>query len=216
MINFAEIAKEAYATAIEKGWYAKNEQDEFMQRDVGEVCALFHSEISEAVEELRKPSWAERKGIYYKDNDGAGPEVPDAPDLWAGSPPAWLKPEGVAVELADLVIRLADSAEAWGVTEAVVAEISQQRCYPDLKAVKSPVSEMAALHKSASDLYKHCSVRMLRWGKVSSIEVSVSVANLIIHIRALCRFFDWDLERAIKVKMAYNKTRPYRHGGKKA
>ena len=53
-----------------------------------EKAALVHSEISEAVEELRKGYTNE---VYYRESDG--------------------KPEGVGIELADALIRIFDLAE---------------------------------------------------------------------------------------------------------
>ena len=56
-----------------------------------EKAALIHSEVSEAVEELRK---GYRREVYYRE-DG--------------------KPEGVGMELADVVIRSFDLAEMLGI-----------------------------------------------------------------------------------------------------
>jgi len=67
--------------AVEKGWWDQG------QRNFGELCALFHSEISEAFEE-------------YRDHRGLT-EVYENPDKPG-------KLEGVPVELADCVIRILD------------------------------------------------------------------------------------------------------------
>lgn len=56
-------------------------------RDFGMTCALIHSEISEALEEYRKGHAQDY--IYYRESDG--------------------KPEGIAVELADALIRILDT-----------------------------------------------------------------------------------------------------------
>jgi NTP pyrophosphatase (non-canonical NTP hydrolase) len=44
----------------------------------------------------------------------------------------------------------------------------------------------------------------------------VEVADLLIRCFDLCGEFNLDIENALKVKMDYNETRPYRHGGKAA
>lgn len=41
-------------------------------------------------------------------------------------------------------------------------------------------------------------------------------ADVLIRIFDLCGSHGWDLERAVTDKMAFNKTRPYRHGSKLA
>ena len=43
----------------------------------------------------------------------------------------------------------------------------------------------------------------------------IELADAIIRIADWCGFKGWDLEEALKVKMEYNKTRPYRHGNKR-
>jgi NTP pyrophosphatase (non-canonical NTP hydrolase) len=39
-------------------------------------------------------------------------------------------------------------------------------------------------------------------------------ADVMIRILDTCEYFDIDLETAVRTKMEYNRTRPYRHGGK--
>jgi len=41
------------------------------------------------------------------------------------------------------------------------------------------------------------------------------LADVVIRIMDMCGLYGMDLEAAIDRKMEYNKTRPYRHGGKK-
>jgi hypothetical protein len=42
------------------------------------------------------------------------------------------------------------------------------------------------------------------------------LADTIIRIADFCGYKNWDLTQALAIKMAYNKTRPFRHGNKLA
>jgi len=105
-MNINEAAAKIHRTALEHGWWEGGE------RNFGEMVALMHSELSEALEAKREDA----KDVY-----------------WRGA-----KPEGWAVELIDCVIRIFDT--------------------------------------------------------LSSAKI--------------------DIEHVMEAKMAYNDTRPYKHGGK--
>ncbi len=112
-LTIATLIKESHETSTSKGWW-DNEN-----RNIGELLALVHSEISEALEVYRIRAESGLKDIWYRE-DG--------------------KPEGFTVELADTLIRIFD----------------------------------------------------------------------------MCAAYELDLENALKTKMEFNKSRPYRHGNKKA
>ncbi len=114
-----KLCKDAHKAAKEKGWYPKD------GRNIGELIALIHSEISEALEEARDPLFINTRASNYTYHV-VNEESKDR------------KPEGLAIEIADAVIRIAD----------------------------------------------------------------------------LCGYLNIDLEKALKIKLAYNKTRKHRHGGK--
>ncbi len=44
--------------------------------------------------------------------------------------------------------------------------------------------------------------------------IPIELANLLIRIFDTCGTYGINLSEALRMKMAYNKTRPYRHGGK--
>lgn len=70
-----------HANAVERGWWEGGELP--TPDEIGAKLALIHSEVSEALEELRSGRW-----LASRIEDG--------------------KPEGFVVELADVVIRCAD------------------------------------------------------------------------------------------------------------
>ena len=111
MLN--ELSKEIHQTAVDHGWWDK-------APSFGEVVALCHSELSEALEEFR----ADRPLVYADQiveaplMDG-GWEMRRTTDMKQFSHTD--KPEGIAVEMADCLIRILDWAGHEGVDmDAVV------------------------------------------------------------------------------------------------
>jgi len=83
----SELINESYKTAVEKGWWESN-----AEREVGTALMLMVTELAEAMEEHR--SGRSLDEIWHQ------PE---------GHPKVG-KPEGVPVELADVIIRICDLA----------------------------------------------------------------------------------------------------------
>lgn len=80
----ATAFEKLHANAVEHGWWEGGEVPS--PDEIGSKLALIHSEVSEALEELRSG-----RGLASRIEDG--------------------KPEGFVVELADVVIRCADLCE---------------------------------------------------------------------------------------------------------
>lgn len=112
-IGLNVLSKEIYQNAVDKGFWDEGQEG----KDFGSIIALIHSELSEALEEYRnhKPEfYFNIKGnvplmkISFGDNEtktiygGKGGECTDI-ELWNGE-----KPEGIATELADAIIRILD------------------------------------------------------------------------------------------------------------
>lgn len=123
-MTISDIVKRAHGNAVNHGFW--DPAPEF-----GTAIALIHSELSEALEEAR----AGRPNLYFPCNAG-GVCVDDRPEEGvtcgsrsrkASDPETYCsarskKPEGVAVELADAVIRIADLCGHMGIDlEAAIA-----------------------------------------------------------------------------------------------
>ena len=79
-----EMVDKAHANAIDKGWWCE-------ERTFGELVALCHSELSEALEEYRNGV-----GLTVVYHNGE-------------------KPEGIPIELADVLIRIFDMCGKYGI-----------------------------------------------------------------------------------------------------
>jgi hypothetical protein len=103
-LGFEMVMDAVHETAINAGWYRDPETGESIDRNFGEVVALMHSELSEALE-------ADRKGL--RDD-----KLPHRP--------------GQEVELADCVIRIMDTCKARGYD--LFGAIIEKNAYNRLRA----------------------------------------------------------------------------------
>lgn len=212
-MNFGEFAKEVHQNAVDHGWYDT-------KRDACEIFALIHSEWSEALEEYR----AGRPMKWYHccecEPDGRGaPCTPkDESDCLnyktkENCPHRGKKPEGVAVELIDGCIRILDfvgcvsTLEQDGDFDSVIRLGDEEQA---IIATASVLTLIAALHAATVDaldcLYED-----------KDAPKTLGGLNLIIGC-----VFAWleshgceDPKAVMLEKHEYNKSRPYRHGGKR-
>ena len=105
MLDLNAFAREVHENAVAHGWWEE-------ERSFGEIIALCHSELSEALEEYR----AGRPNLYnaYIAADGT-------PILRDGD-----KPEGIAVELADCIIRILDWAGKEGIDMDAILRLKHE------------------------------------------------------------------------------------------
>ena len=112
-MNINELAKEVHENAIKHGWWEK-------PPTLPEALCLIHAELSEALEEYR----AKRPMVYFvveMDDSKGGTYPAIREDIISEEDFAGEKPEGIAVELADVILRTLDLMAALGVdVDAVV------------------------------------------------------------------------------------------------
>ena len=164
--DWQSLVRVAHGMAVEKGWW----DDGIANRPSEDIVNNFHAEVSEAWEEYR----AGRMATWYAD--------PQA--VLAGKLP---KPEGFFVELADLLIRIADAAGAHRI-----------ECDTD---TEYDLSE-DTVGQSINYLHYHLCNEHYSY----AVEDCFGIAEANNH----------DLWATIREKLSYNATRPYRHGGKRA
>jgi hypothetical protein len=202
-MNVKELMTESHRIAVFKGWW----QD---KRSEGELVALMHSELSEALEIARDP----------------GKELGD---LWIGE---GCKPEGFMVEIADLLIRMADACEGLAIPlDMEMPEMDLvwlEQAEPRFEEMSLPGEWLAEMHAQLSKAHDglKCDhdkalaaagfaslfdMAVAIFGKVKDLPMPASVSTLL-----LCgKLGAWTLESIVIWKLRYNETRKHRHGGKR-
>lgn len=168
--QFNELSRQIHENAVAHGWWEE-------ERERVQLCALFHSELSESFEEYRKGN------DYEYEVDG--------------------KPEGIAVELADYIIRVLDYAFHMGFD--IDAEFKMPEAWDTAFASDDFSRFISDCHKDVTNLYG-ISKSEKHEGKLAARCITRPMIWMIL--RGI------DPIEVIKRKHAYNRTRPYRHGGK--
>ena len=201
-----KFAKEVHENAVKHGWW-----DE--PRSFGEIIALCHSELSEALEEYRSKRPMVWRKCMTSDGDtpcmerGCGDWNNGECELTCLSP----KPEGVAVELADCIIRVMDwmGKEEFDVDELLLEARTAVMCDVPCRVYNATLGDSIARWHLLLSLAYSC------WCRASGTH-----ASALRMARCVCEISEWsaaegvDLETVLHIKHDYNKTRPYRHGGK--
>lgn len=188
-----EWAKEIHENAVSHGWWETD-------REVPEIIALCHSELSEALEAFRDKEPLMWRGCDASDGypcheGGCGDWYDGKCELESMSP----KPEGIAIELVDCVIRILDYC---GYARIDIEEAMGARRASDKVYGMSIPGLICRCHNTLSIAFSREETR----GRY--------FADCIILIRTWLDGAGLDMKDLILMKHEYNKTRPYRHGGK--
>ncbi|MFD0710609.1 hypothetical protein [Paenibacillus sp. GCM10027626] len=206
-MKIIELVGAAHKNAVSKGWWQE-------ERTYGELIALVHSEVSEALEDFRnrkKPDevWYEKESDNDRVAYHAGYQV--TPEY---------KPCGIPSELADICIRIFDIAGKYGWGGAMQEDWDEvfkpeiEKGFEHLKnetedwfADSSLPGQLSFVHEQLSDSSK----AFREYHPGYSQECLIGVLMTVWYISEDNGI---DLDKAIAEKMAYNATRDVRHGGK--
>jgi NTP pyrophosphatase (non-canonical NTP hydrolase) len=178
--DFNALAARVHQTAVDHGWWES-------ERDFDEMCFLMTTELAEAFEEYR-----EQKPLVYYSREQSTPP----------------KPEGIATELADVVIRALDTILT--VSGGVDLNVEVGQCW---KVMQLPPENIGRA-------FRLIDKRINRAADHGRSKPMLTTTNLLI-IMIMCHELSAklgckDFWAVVEEKMAYNDTRPYRHGGKLA
>lgn len=233
-MNWNEIAFTAHETAKSKGWW----QEPVRRGD--ELAMLMISEIAEASESVRRREPPLHYGVLEAapDENSAYAKQHDLRTTLVGDKSYLLnpfqaiertKPEGEAVELADCAIRILDTAGYLKADLNFICEMLGKKSVGSSWESEFPKSPLLGQHLDICHDLSIFGVHARFDDEENSLDAQVALGSALVKIDRTFRFrldqavredapewlvSAWDLDRVIRLKMEYNKTRSYRHGGK--
>lgn len=188
--SLGELTAEIRSINIEKGW---RNADGSPTKTWGESVALLHSEVSETLEAYRDHGLADATEPVGRCAFGTC-DVHGLP-----------KPEGVGSELADVLIRLLDMCDAFGMKAFDMdREVDDVDDVESRRRVETFGDHLAWLHSVVSELWN-------REGWHTRAAFAPAVLYVLV---TMARKFDINLNAEVERKIAYNRTREFRHGGR--
>jgi NTP pyrophosphatase (non-canonical NTP hydrolase) len=190
--TIAQMEAEVEAYCRDKGWYDQ-------EVPFAVAMALLHEEIAEAGHAWRDHGLADatKHEAHVHDDDGT---VEGCPGCFHEP-----KPEGVGSEFADILIRLLDDSSRYGLDLAYGRDRTSRGFAPVAGDFLADVNTMHGLVARAS----------AEWAEEPSF-AAINLAVLLVFLEVLCERYGIDLAAEYERKMKFNKTRPYRHGGRRA
>lgn len=187
------LAREIHQTAVKHGWWEP-------EPDAETLLALIHSEWSEALEEYR----AGRPDAYVLACDSDVMHYETDPALFGGH-----KPEGICIELIDGCIRILD----WMAAKYIPTDGSEESqllvdCCGSVDIAGESYRDYPLPHAVAL-LHYHTALARNRASCFANLRATLSVALSWVAAQG------HDPLKLMRIKMDYNVSRPYRHGGKR-
>lgn len=187
--SLAEMTAEIREVNIALGWQPAEGGPG--DRTFGDFIALLHSEVSEALEAYRKHLLADATTTT----------------VHATRPHGRPKPQGVGSELADVLIRLLNVCDAFGIvlfdTDLELADVA-------------PTDAVATQHLiSFGDWCTNLHKVISQFGDTTTQRTRERlVPHVLRRIVAMAEAHGIDLTAEYERKIAFNRTREFRHGGR--
>jgi hypothetical protein len=226
-MKISSLIHEAHSIAVDKGWHERPvlRPDGTVDIDrLGSLLLLIHTEIGEAWECFQNASipweWqtsettpTEELRTFTNEQRFATPVLGFR--LGLSLCPKKGMPEGMIVELADVVVRVCDLA---GALDATQPSQWMDSYYFDDVELSQLTSELTSTDQEAFNTMRSIvdqAVESMRIGVNGNTNVLLGeLGVLLAECQRMAAYHGLDLTEAVRVKMAFNRTRPYRHGGK--
>jgi NTP pyrophosphatase (non-canonical NTP hydrolase) len=196
--TIGELTDEIRAVNVEKGWRPAGGGPS--GNTWGDYIALLHSEISEALEAYRDHRLVDATisvgaGVCYEVADMCATHHQHIDRCRQPQ-----KPEGIGSEFADVLIRLLDMCDVFRIElerDFELADIAGMD-EVDLLGLTTFGDLMAWMHRQISEFWL----------------MSTLAPHMLRSLVTVARRFGVDLQREVERKIAYNRTRPFQHGGR--
>jgi NTP pyrophosphatase (non-canonical NTP hydrolase) len=202
--TLAEMTAEIREVNVEKGWRPADGGPG--SSTFGDYIALLHSEVSEALEAYRDHRLEDATGEFGEGECTCAMSESSMASCDVHGYDAIPKPEGVGSELADVLIRLLDMCDVFGIKMfdmdmelADVANIEPRRLIPH--RIETFGDHLAWVHAEISTL----------WLSPSPDLAAPFVLRTLV---TTARKFGIDLTAEYERKIAFNRTRAFQHGGR--
>lgn len=209
-MDLKKLCADSHRISKEKGWL------DGPPRPFAAIADLIHSELSEALEDYRNNKGL--RELYFERSTDNKVFSEEEVALWSAADRRLVKPCGIPIELADVVIRIAQhcGTEGWDLAGAVEYKNSLTRRlgWGDFESALAWAHTFVSRAFLASEKQHLFAIAGLAASNTAN-EVLTELANVYLVVADLCHISGIYLEKAVELKQAYNETRSHRHGGKK-
>ena len=203
-LTIAAMTAEIRENNIAKGW--RSAAGGPGSNTLGDYISLLHTEGAEATEAFRdhrlNDATANQGDCYEIEGTG----MCASHHQHASHCKTPVKPEGVGSEFGDMAIRLFDTGDVFGFQVCDpdfelddIADLYPMLSDPDLPDLVSFADHMAWLHRRIDRMWT---------------DTTTAPAWALRALVTVARKYGVDLEFEYTRKMAYNRSRPHRHGGR--